>query len=84
MQKEADSQKGEQKRDRQELGQVFRLAYKTKVLKDFDFDSFIENLENIGANNVVLFCVEEKPKACHRSIVTEKLHSQFNYNIHHL
>ena len=27
----------------------------------------------MGANRVVLFCVEEKPEACHRSIVTDKL-----------
>ncbi len=84
LQKEADLQKGEQKRDRKELGQVFRLAYKSKILKNFDFDTFIENLENVGANNVVLFCVEEAAEACHRSIVTDKLQSLFKYNIRHL
>jgi uncharacterized protein (DUF488 family) len=84
LQKEADAQKGELKRDRQELGQVFRIEYKNKILKNFDFDKFIEKLDEIGASKVALFCVEEKPEACHRSIVTEKLNSQFNYDIVHL
>jgi len=84
LQKEADAQKGELKRDRQELGQVFRIKYINKILKNFDFDSFIEKLDEIGASKVALFCVEERPEACHRSIVTEKLNSQFNYDIVHL
>lgn len=84
LQKEADAQKGELKRNRQELGQIFRIEYKNRILKNFDFDSFLEKLDEIGASKIVLFCVEEKPEACHRSIVTEKLNSQFNYNIVHL
>ncbi len=83
LQKEVDAQKGEQKRERQELGQIFRIEYKNKILKNFDFDSFIEKLDEIGASKVVLFCVEEKPEACHRSIVTEKL-EQLGYKIIHL
>jgi uncharacterized protein (DUF488 family) len=83
LQKEVDAQKGEQKRERQELGQIFRIEYKNKILKNFDFDSFIEKLDEIGASKVVLFCVEEKPEACHRSIVTEKL-EQLCYKIIHL
>lgn len=84
LQKEADAQKGELKRDRQELGQIFRIEYINKILKNFDFDTFIEKLDEIGASKVALFCVEEKPEACHRSIVTEKLSYQFNYDIVHL
>ncbi len=83
LQKEADAQKGELKRDRQELGQIFRIEYKNRILKKFDFDSFIEKLENLGACRVVLFCVEEKPQACHRSIVTDKL-EKLGYKIIHL
>lgn len=83
LQKEVDAQKGEQKRERQELGQIFRIEYKNRILKNFDFDSFIEKLDEIGASKVVLFCVEEKPEACHRSIVTDKL-EQLGYKIFHL
>jgi len=84
LQKLADLQKGEQKRERQELGGVFKSEYKNRILENFDFDSFIENLENVGANRVVLFCVEERPEACHRSIVSNKLQDTYNYKVTHI
>jgi uncharacterized protein (DUF488 family) len=83
LQKAADAQAGEQKRERNQLGKVFTLAYKDRILKPFDFDEFIDQLEASNAERVVLFCVEEKPEACHRSIVAEKL-KQKNYSIEHL
>lgn len=83
LQKEADAQQGELKRDRNKLGKVFTIAYKDRILSNFDFESFIVKLDEVGANRVVLFCVEEKPEACHRSIVTDKL-EQLGYNITHL
>lgn len=83
LQKQADLQTGEQKRDRNKLGKIFTLAYKEKILNQFDFDYFIEQLDDIGANKVVLFCVEEKAEACHRSIVADKL-EKLGYNITHL
>lgn len=84
LQKLADLQKGEQKRERQELGGVFKSEYKNRILENFDFDTFIENLENVGANRVVLFCVEERPEACHRSIVSNKLQDKYNYKVTHI
>ena len=83
LQKEVDNQQGELKRDRNKLGQVFTIAYKDIILSKFDFDSFIDKLDEVGANKVVLFCVEEKPEACHRSIVTDKL-EKLGYEITHL
>jgi len=83
-QKQTDLEKGELKRDRQVLGQVFVIEYKNKILEKFDFDTFLEKLDEIGANKVVLFCVEEHPEACHRSIVADKLQNHFNYKIIHL
>jgi uncharacterized protein (DUF488 family) len=83
LQKESDNQKGELKRDRNKLGQTFTIAYIDRVLSKFDFDSFIDKLDEVGANRVVLFCVEEKPEACHRSIVTDKM-EKLGYKITHL
>lgn len=83
LQKEADLQKGELKRERQELGQVFKIAYKNKILSHFDFDGFLNKLDEIAADNVVFFCVEELPEACHRSLVTERLH-KMGYEFEHL
>lgn len=83
LQKEADAQQGELKRDRNKLGKVFTIAYKDRILGKFDFGNFIDKLEEVGASRVVLFCVEEKPEACHRSLVTDKL-EQLGYKITHL
>ncbi len=84
LQKKIDAEKGELKTERQELGTVFVIEYKNKILGNFDFDIFFENLDNIGANRVALFCVEEHPEACHRSIVANKLADNFNYKITNL
>ncbi|MEO6670431.1 MAG: DUF488 domain-containing protein [Ferruginibacter sp.] len=84
LQKEIDLEKGELKRERQALGQVFVIEYKNRVLKAFDFNNFFEMLEQIGAKRIALFCVEEFAEACHRSIVAQKLHDQYNYTITNL
>lgn len=41
LQKEADVQRGELKRDRNKLDKIFIIAYKDRILSNFDFDSFI-------------------------------------------
>lgn len=84
LQKQADLEKGELKRERQELGEVFTTEYKHRILEKFDFDTFIEHLENVGAKRVVLFCVEEHPAACHRSIVSNKLQDKYHYKVTHI
>ncbi|MDC6350481.1 DUF488 domain-containing protein [Zeaxanthinibacter sp. PT1] len=83
LQKDADAMAGDQKRSRKQLGKIFTIAYKNRVLQKYNFDQFIDKLDEIGANNVVLFCVEEEPEACHRSIVGSKL-NQLGFQISHL
>lgn len=83
IQKEKDTIIGELKRDRKELGNEFKIAYTNQILSKFDFDQFIEHLERIGATRIVLFCVEELPEACHRSMVSNSLES-IGYKITHL
>lgn len=84
LQKQIDLEKGELKSERQQLGKIFIIEYKDKILDSFDFEQFLENLENIAAKRVALFCVEDHPEACHRSIVTDKLADTYNYRITHL
>ena len=83
LQKEADAKEGISKRDRSKLGSVFTAAYKYEILNNFDFDAFLAKLDDVAASNVVLFCVEEKPAACHRSIVSDKLEG-LGYKVEHL
>jgi uncharacterized protein (DUF488 family) len=84
LQKEIDLEKGELKSERQVLGKIFIIEYKNRILKNFDFESFLESLEQIGASKIALFCVEENNEACHRSIVAERLMDKFNCKISHL
>ena len=84
LQKEIDLDKGELKRERQEVGKSFVIDYKNRILKNCEFEKFFENLDQIGASKIALFCVEEHPEACHRSIVADKLTNNFNYKITHL
>ena len=82
-QKEADKRNGIQKKDRTRLGEVFINGY-LQHIADYDFGALVEKLKEMNANNIVFFCVEESPYACHRSIVADKLHKLFGYKIIHL
>lgn len=83
LQKKVDKQAGVLKQDRDKLGKIFTIAYEDRILSNYDFNDFINNLVEVKANKVVLFCVEEKPEACHRSIVSKKL-EKLGYKIKHL
>ncbi|MBQ8958549.1 MAG: DUF488 family protein [Bacteroidales bacterium] len=82
-QKAADMKNGERKRDRTQLGYTFIREYK-KHIENYDFDALASYLDDIGANRIVFFCVEQYPSACHRSIVAEELHKRFNFDVIHL
>ena len=82
-QKLHDIQHGVQKRSRDVLGDVFTREYNNKI-STFNFDDFYDKLNNLGALHVVLFCVEEKASACHRSIVALKLKEKFECEVIHL
>lgn len=82
-QKAIDMMNGERKRDRTQLGLTFVREYK-KHIENYDFDALVSYLDDIGANRVVFFCVEQYASACHRSIVAEELYKRFNFDVIHL
>ena len=82
-QKTDDAKKGKSQRSRESIGEAFAKAYTKTVLSKFDFDAFLTELKESDAKKVVLFCVEENPEACHRSIVAAKL-KKLGYKITHL
>lgn len=82
-QKKADAQTGELKRNRDKLGQAFIKTYNENVIEKFDLKLFIDGLTEIEAKKIVFFCVEEKPEACHRKLVTDQL-EKLGYKITHL
>jgi uncharacterized protein (DUF488 family) len=84
FQKEADAQKGERKNERKELGEIFKIEYKNRILDQFNFENFIEKLDKTGVKNIVFFCVEENAEACHRSLVINQLKTKYNFDTIHL
>lgn len=61
------------KRDRNTLGNKFILEYNQNIINKFDFNDLIKYFKENNFSNIVFFCVEEKAKACHRSLVANQL-----------
>ncbi|SDF44532.1 Protein of unknown function, DUF488 [Mucilaginibacter pineti] len=78
IQKAIDQKKNELKTQRQELGEAFASSYNGLILDKFDFQQLFAHFQALGSQRVVLFCVEEKAKACHRSLVASKLLQLYN------
>ena len=73
LQKRHDINSGQVKRQRTRLGSVFCREYENQIINNFDFDDFFRSLEGRLAKRVALFCVEEQPLACHRSLVAAEI-----------
>lgn len=79
-----DARNGEHKKNREFLGRVFTEEYKKQILASYDLDGLVRDLNSKGVNRIVLFCVEEKATACHRSLVAIELGKRYNYKIKNL
>lgn len=84
LQKNADKENGELKRDRIGLGEVFKEAYRSQILEVADFDTIFQRLERLESKKIVFFCVEEVPEACHRSLVLQRINLEYNFKITNL
>lgn len=85
IQKKTDKENKVRKISRTELSKEFILSYQNQILKKFDFQSWlsIENLLNKDIN-VLFFCVERNPDACHRSLVARFLSREYKIKVCHL
>lgn len=81
LQKLADLNNQELKRNRTSLGEVFINEYNKRIIETFSFEDLLDELKKNKANNIVLFCVEESHKACHRSLVANELSNKFSFKI---
>ncbi len=82
LQKEADQQSGVSKRERLFMANVFVQAYQEIILSSFSFPEFMAQF--IHSERLVLFCVEKEYRACHRSLVAERLRLEYNVPVEHL
>ena len=63
------------KRSRVELAEEYWRRYLHEVLDQVDLGAFLESLPQEATS--ALLCVERDARACHRSLVAARLHSQY-------
>ena len=80
---EADKATKTAKRRRMELGPVFIEGYRYECLRHFHPQSLLDDLK-ADARVVALFCVEQEPAACHRSLVADKLAREMYFKVEHI
>jgi uncharacterized protein (DUF488 family) len=83
-QKMDDKKNGILKSKREQLGDTFIQQYTDKILDTIDIDEINKFLIDQNCVNILFFCVEEFPYACHRSLVTDAFKSKFGYPVVHL
>lgn len=76
-----DENRGEGKRSRSVLAPIYVERYTAEVLDQVDLAPVVKW---IGKRNAALLCVERDARACHRSLVAERLHREFGFEVEHL
>lgn len=78
----ADAAVGERKRTRTELSDTVKRAYLEQILETADLDELFADLDD--STTAALLCVERDPRACHRSLIADRLASEYQVPIEHL
>jgi hypothetical protein len=75
-----DKAEGQTKKTRVILGRAFCRGYE-QLLDDVDFDELMSKFEVLNVENVVFFCLESRPEACHRSLLAKHLAKKYNLEV---
>lgn len=84
MQWEEDKIEHQTKKTREALGHAFCCGYEKLILDVANLDELLATFKAKDAENIVFFCLEEKPEACHRSLVAKRLSEMYNLEITNL
>lgn len=79
----ADQRTRTARRQRTVLSEGFIRGYQVECLGRLDAAQFLEGLGS-EARVVCLFCVEREPRACHRSLLAERLQADLGCEVRHL
>jgi uncharacterized protein (DUF488 family) len=82
LQYAVDAQEGVGKRNRSVLAPAYVERYVRECLDRADLSELVADLPPSGA--AALFCVERDPEACHRSLIADRLASEFGVEVVHL
>ena len=77
-----DERAGVGKRSREVLADAYREGYVREILDRADLGRLLAALEEDGLG--ALLCVEADPRACHRSLIAERLAAEHGYEVVHL
>jgi uncharacterized protein (DUF488 family) len=77
-----DDRLGVGKRSRAELADEYRERYTREILDQADLAPVLETLEQDGLT--ALLCVETDPRACHRSLIVDRLATEHGVEVVHL
>lgn len=82
-QKLQDKTAGVGKRSRMELSEEFKALYKEECLKQFSSDQLLADL-GPDAQRIAFFCVESDHRACHRSLLANRIASDLGIRVTNL
>ena len=77
-----DDRLGVGKRSRVELAPEYRERYVREILDHVDLAPVVAEMPSDSAS--ALLCVERDPAACHRSLIAERLASEYHLPVTHL
>jgi len=77
-----DDRLGVGKRNRAELAPEYARRYVAEILDRVDLDELVTDLP--AGELAALLCVERDPEACHRSLIADRLASEFEARVTHL
>lgn len=78
----ADEALGERKRTRTELSEGFKRAYVQQILEPADLDKLLAGFDD--STIAALLCVERDPRACHRSLIADRLAADYGVPVENL
>jgi uncharacterized protein (DUF488 family) len=78
----ADAATGEGKRSRTELSEGFKRAYVEQILSAVDLETALADVP--ASATAALLCVEREPRACHRSLIADRLAATYGVEVEHL
>ncbi len=82
LQYREDDRLGVGKRSRAELAPEYRELYTREILNRADLDALVAELPDEGT--AALLCVERDPEACHRSLVADRIATNYAVPVTHL
>jgi uncharacterized protein (DUF488 family) len=77
-----DDRLGVGKRSREQLAPEYVQRYTREILDRADLEAVVAELPEAGAG--ALLCVERDPEACHRSLIAERISSEYGLPVTHL